>query len=410
MRVLGVISDLLYGGAENRLLNVARAIDPARFDYRVATFYPPSEALERSHGSMQAEFAAAGIDVINLGLPRPGRGRHPLVRRAYTASVLVAAATRLHRYLISERVDLVDAHLEAALLSVVPAARWSRVPVAVTLYGGVDATGSAALSQRIRRAAMRAADGLFTDSRRRAADLATSIRKNRPPIYVIPNGVRLPAPTRSRADVLMALGIPNDAPRVIGQVSGLVPYKGHQTFLEAARQILATQPDVYFVCVGFPRDGDGYVQMLEEQARTLGTAHRVRFRSYQGNIADVWQIIDVHVHASELDSLPNAIIEGMSLAKPAVLAAVGGVPELVEHEQTGIVVPIRDPNALAAGVLRLIKDERLANRLAQGAYQRYVERCTPEATTRQIEEAFVDIHHRRPRRPMPVRQNAYAAR
>jgi len=110
-------------------------------------------------------------------------------------------------------------------------------------------------------------------------------------------------------------------------------------------------------------------------------------------------VIDIHVHASSIDSLPNAVIEGMSLGKPAVVSHVGAIPEHVDDGRTGLVVPPDDPPALANALLRLLADPALAARLGQGARQRHLERFTPEVTARQIESCFEGmIEARRKRR------------
>ena len=196
--------------------------------------------------------------------------------------------------------------------------------------------------------------------------------------------------------MLAQLGIP-PATRatILGQVAGLVPFKGQATFLDAAKQVIDAGFDVYVLCVGYGRQGPAYPDELRRQAERLGIASRVCIQAYPGNIADVWNAIDVHVHASSIDSLPNAIIEGMSLAKPAVVSSVGAIPEHVDDGSTGLVVPPDDPSALAAALLKFLRDPALAKRIGEAARQRYLERFTPEITTRRIEACFEELVARR---------------
>ena len=116
----------------------------------------------------------------------------------------------------------------------------------------------------------------------------------------------------------------------------------------------------------------------------------------------MWSVIDVHVHPSSIDSLPNAIIEGMSLGKPAVVSSVGAIPDHVEHGRTGLVVPPDDPGALAQALMQVLGDARLAERLGRGAYERYLERFTPEVTTRQVEGCFESMIETHCKRRAPV--------
>src|SRR6185369_5541368 len=108
--------------------------------------------------------------------------------------------------------------------------------------------------------------------------------------------------------------------------------------------VLAQRPDAFFLICGFPRE-PGYDDELRRTAASLGIAERVRITSYMGPVADVWAAIDLHVHASLFDSSPLAILEAMSLRKTSVVTSVGGIPELVAHEVTGLVVPPGDPAA-----------------------------------------------------------------
>ncbi|HEX4381622.1 MAG TPA: glycosyltransferase, partial [Myxococcales bacterium] len=105
-----------------------------------------------------------------------------------------------------------------------------------------------------------------------------------------------------------------------------------------------------------------------------------------------------HVHTSSIDSLPNALIEGMSLGKPAVVSAVGAMPEHVEDGRSGMLVPPDDPAAAAAALLRLLEDRAFAARLGAAAQQRYLQRFTPEITARAIEghfESMIEAHKSR---------------
>ena len=405
INVLSVISELNFGGGENRIFNLARAIDPKRFRLMLATLYlPPGE--RRFHcSSMRRQFADAGIDVYDLALPHPADSRIPrVVKIANTAATLATAIARLRQLIVSSRADIVDAHLETALFTAVPAAASAGVPATATLYSELDLwkLGDAgsyrqALFPPIRRLNLRLCSAILTDSRARAADFERYLGASAPPLHVIPNGVRLGAPSRPRADVLRALEVPERA-TIVGQIAGLVPYKGQTLLVEAAARAIERGHDVYVLCVGDERMGPAYPRELRRRTEALGIADRVRIGGYPGNIADVWNAIDIHVHASSIDSLPNAVIEGMSLAKPAVVSAVGAIPDHVDHGRTGLVVPPNDAPALAEALLRVLEDPALARRLGQGAYERYLERFTPEATARRIEAVFestIEAHRRR---------------
>jgi len=405
INVLSVISELNFGGGENRLLNFARTIDTNRFRLVVATLYSPEHPLQRHCGSMLRQFADAGVEVHAIGLPHPSTMQGlRVVKLAGTATRLATAIARLRQLIISARAQIVDAHLETALYTAVPAAASAGVPVAVTLYSELelwklyDSQLRQVLLPSIRRLNLRMCSAIITDSKARAAEFEHFI--GRPsPVHVIPNGVHLDKPSRSRSDVLREFGIPENTQSIIlGQVAGLVPFKGQAVLLDATRRILDKGCDVYVLCVGHDRLGPAYPLQLQRQAEKLGISDRVRISAYPGNIADVWNVIDIQVHASSIDSLPNAIIEGMSLGKPAVVSAVGAIPDHVEHGRTGLIVLPDDPSAMADALLRLLGNEAFAKQLGRAAYERYLERFTPESMTRQIESCFesmVETHRNR---------------
>lgn len=389
LRVLTLAPDLNFGGGENRILNLARAIDPRCIDLTVATLYSRHPALETNSGSLHGEFAAIGIRIIDLGLPRPReRSRFRPLQLAHTAMTLVRAAVLLRRRILACRADVVDAHMDGTLLLAVAAAVLARVPVIATLYH-VNTVPPNRRLLPLRLLALRCVAAIITDSRARADDFAAALPRFRKPIHVIPNGVRLPPPSRSREEIFAELGIPNNVRTVVGQVSGLVPIKGHDVLLRAAVRVLAVRPDVHILCAGFTRGAEAHVAGLRRQAVESGIADRVHIASYDGSIADVWSIIDVHVHASVFDSLPNAILEGMSLAKPAVVTAVGGIPDAVEDGRTGLVVPPGDAGSLAEALLLLLSDPALAARLGAAAQMRYRNRYTPERCARSVEQCLL---------------------
>ena len=388
IRVLTVIGDLHYGGGESRILQIARAVDGKRFDHRVLTIYKPDPDCDRDFGPMRDDFERAGIELINLGIERTRSSIPQPLRTAQTANIVRTAIQELRSFLVSEQIDLVDAHIDSGTLVGLPAAHFAGVPSVVTLYA-TRPFKLFAFSSQIHRWAIRRTAAVITDSRATAQALRTFAGLSADHVRVIPNGLRLDPPSRTRADVLAEWNIPETA-TVIGKLGGYVPFKGHRVLLDAAQTFLARFPRAYLVCVGFARTDPEYPKILEEHARKLGIADRVRLTSYSGNIADVWNAIDLHVHASLMESLPNAIIEGMSLGKPAVVTEVGGIPDLVEHGRTGLVVKPDDAAALNTAVSWLLEDRSYAARLGRAAHARYLETCTPEVVTRQVEECWTE--------------------
>jgi glycosyltransferase involved in cell wall biosynthesis len=205
---------------------------------------------------------------------------------------------------------------------------------------------------------------------------------------VIPNGIFPPAAERERAEVRRFFDLP-DHPgvRVVGQISRLVPYKGHRVLLDAARHVLDREPNTAFLLCGHANPPQ-YVEELQQQARELGIADRVRIGGYPGPIGDVWRAVDIHVHASLLDSSPIAIHESMALGLPAVVTNVGGIPELVRDGETALVVPPAEDRSLAEALLRILGDPALGRSLGGLAKQRFCEHYQAPCMTRALEDLF----------------------
>ncbi len=395
-RVASVIPDLWFGGTSNRLLSFATTIDRSRFDHVVLTLWSRDTAQERTTGSRRADYVEAGVEVIDLDEPlrrriMPSRRPGDVLRAGLTLRRMTA---RLCRVIRERRIDLIDAqHATASLMGALAGAMTRRAVTLTEYYPFYfDRHGMRALGNLVHRTA----DAFICDSQAHSDLINGWLWRPHPRSVVIPNGIPVPAVTRSNAEMRAELGIPTDrSARVVGQVSRLVRHKGQRDLLRAARTVLAEFPDTWFVLTGYPGEDPPYLEQLRAEARELGVEHRLRIVSWPGSIGDIWTLLDIHVHASVEDSLPIAITEGMAFGKPAVVTDVGGVREMVTHEETGLVVPMRDPDAIAAGVLRLLREPATGCRLGTAAQARYRSGHRPEVMTRAIEAVFLDVLDRR---------------
>lgn len=395
-RIASLIGDLGFGGSQNRLFSFARTIDRSRFDHLVITLYRGEASHERQVGSLRPRFAEAGIEIVDLGMEPRVRIR-PSLRPEH---LLGAGATmgrlmrRLCRVVRERDIDLIDAQHATATLFGVVAGSLTRRPVTITQYFPTyfDRPGMRLLGQAV----YTRADAFICDSKANSELINRWLFRSHPRAVVIPNGVPVPVVNRTNAEMRALLNLPPErSARIVGQVSRLIPYKGHPVLLRAAREVLGQEPDTWFICTGYPNEDPTYAETLQQEAKALGVAERVRIVSWPGSIGDIWELIDIHAHASVHDSLPIAITEGMSLAKPAVVTNVGGVEEMVTHEETGLIVPMNDPAALAAGILRLLREPDTCRRLGVAAQARYVQHYRPECMSRALEELFVDLIGRR---------------
>lgn len=390
LHVCSIITDLGYGGGESRVLAFARGVDRARFRHTVVALYGQSDAYDERWGTLRGEFAAHGAELIDLGEPVRERLIASMTPTGLAESAWVIG--RMLRKLVSiyrERaVDVVDAqHITASFFGTV-SARMAGLPVTVTEYHPMY--WERPVMRPLGKVVLRLPDVLISDSEVRRRELSAWTFPHHPRSVVIPNGIPEPVAKMPAAEVRAQFGVPDGA-RVVAQVSRLVEYKGHTTLIDAAARVLKDVPEAYFLCVGFAGAEPDYPDRLRAQARALGIADRVRVQGFAGPIGDLWQIVDVHAHASHFDSLPIAITEGMALAKPAVVTRVGGIPDMVLDGVTGLVVEPRDPDALARAITRLLNDETEARRLGDAARARWSEGYTPAVMARRLEALFTEL-------------------
>ncbi len=156
--------------------------------------------------------------------------------------------------------------------------------------------------------------------------------------------------------------IPRDAV-VIGAVGRLNAEKDYPNFMEMARILLQKRPDLYFVIAG----GGALEEALKKQAEGLGLTQRLRFMGHFQDVRQVYDMLDFYVLSSTREGLPNTVLEAMAMEVPIVATDVDGVSEASSHNEDGLLVPPRDPHALAASVQTLLDNPQLAKKLTEHA-------------------------------------------
>lgn len=152
------------------------------------------------------------------------------------------------------------------------------------------------------------------------------------------------------------------------RVCQLFPSKGLEVLLHSLKRLADQELPVELDVVG--GGPPEYQSRLEELARQLGLASRVRFRGAlaYGEVLTLYRQADLQVISSYGEGIPRVIMEGWSASLPLVATAVGGIPGVVRHDENGLLVPPGDPEALAAALQRLIQDRSLRRRLVQKGF------------------------------------------
>lgn len=393
IRIVSLVTNLYIAGDANRLLAFARSVDKTRFEHIVLLLVRPTDISISQVGPILERFQEYGIRTISLDETslKALRQSQGIIGRIFTEiAMFIRIVRRLVQFFSEHRTDIIDARMSYAVLFAVVAGRLAKVPVIVgTEYG--PEFWRPPFWYILGQVAWSMTDALISDSQSRIDTYQNWLLLRHPRAVSIPNGIYTPATKRTRDEMRYRFAIPDERRvRVIGQVSRLIPYKGHMVLLEAASRVIKEEPNIIFLICGYPH-AEGYLDELQRRAVALGISNNVRIVSYPGPVGDVWAAIDIHAHASLYDSAPIAIHESMSLGLPAAVTEVGGIPDLVQDGVTGLVVPPGDPEALATALLRLLREPSTALRLGAAARARYEAKYKAETMSRALEQLFLSI-------------------
>jgi glycosyltransferase involved in cell wall biosynthesis len=195
-----------------------------------------------------------------------------------------------------------------------------------------------------------------------------------------------------RHDIRKEFGISPDVP-LISIIGRLQPWKGQDYFIKAAQIVSKELPEARYLIAGgalFGMDLD-YPEYLQCLANEIGLADKIIFTGFREDVPEIIAASDVIVHASvEPEPFGLVIIEGMAMGKPVIATDAGGPREIIENGKTGILVPMRDSEAIAHAVLLLLRDDELRKKIGIAARKRVEAMFTAEKMTRQIEKIVED--------------------
>ena len=180
-------------------------------------------------------------------------------------------------------------------------------------------------------------------------------------ITLIPNAVELPVPAVHPREAMQArFGFsPEDVVAVTA--ARLAPPKGHRYLLDALPLLLPDFPHLRLLLLG---DGEERAA-LEAQRDALGLRGYVIFAGSVGGVPELLAGCDLFVLPSLWEGMPVALLEALAAGLPTLATRVAGTPEVIRDGETGLLVPPRDPAALADGLRRLLTDDALCARLAE---------------------------------------------
>jgi len=297
----------------------------------------------------------------------------------------------LTRFLEAHDIDLVHTHRYKDNVLGTIAAKLARVPHVIRTVHGLrePMTGwnglKFSLYEMLDTAALRCFADLVVAVSKRMADTLRAAGFRPALVTHIHNGIdlRSAAATRRPEEVRRELGIDPRA-LLIGTAGRLSPVKGHAALLQAARLILRHHPGAKFLVVG---GGPLEAELLASAAR-LQVDGACLFPGPRTDVLDLMSAMDIFVLPSLSEGIPMALLEAMALGKPVVATAVGGVPEVVRHGVSGLLVEPGDERALADACLDLARDRAWAARLGAGARRAVEEEFSHERSGQAIVEVY----------------------
>ena len=367
------------GGAEHSLLLLMTFLDRAHWHPHLIA--PPGQLAE--------EAAGAGLPVHRQDLPRLRGSSRSLLNLWQRAKDISRTARKIEATLIHSNTVRATAYasLAARLASVSlvwhmrdfwlsesePAAKWP------------DRLGKHIFTS--------ASSRVVTNSRAVAEHLP---RPNR--ATVLHNGIDLShfdavhINQSSKVAICSEAGFPPNSP-IVGMIGRTRPWKGQESFLQMARQLCGRQPDCRFLIVG----GDPFGVQDDYEARLLALgsqpelAHRVHWTGQLADVRPALAAMDLFVHPGAPEPFGLVNIEAMAMAKPVVSFAHGGIPEIVMHEETGLLVAPGDVDALSAAISRLLRDPDLSWSMGRAGRLRVEAHFRIERTVNELEKIYEEL-------------------
>lgn len=369
MRCLQVINDLKYGGAATLMEQWLRGLPKAGCRTDVCTVY--------RKGQLGKHLEEQGETVYNLGLDSAGGTYRP--RNKYDLRVIMPLA----RLIRSGRYEIVHAHLFPTMAFVALASFLCPRPRFVVSEHSVH--------NRRRQSPLMKLPDLFVYRRySRVVAVSEQVRGAllswlpalRGKVVVVPNGIAvqgfdLPASALSRVEA--ELGV-RPVDRVVLFAGRLTKAKGVDVLLTALSQVSESVPSLRALIAGTGPE----MESLQRQAVAQSIDNVVEFLGHRQDVPILMSIADLVVLSSRWEGLPMVLLEAMAARTPVVATTVGGVPELLGHNENAWLVPPEDPLALAQGIEHLLGSPDLCERLGTNAFDKVRAQYSTETATKRL--------------------------
>lgn len=375
IRIIHLSTDSKIAGAEKLLIGIGKEFDHKNFEIFFCTL--------TARGALHESLERQGNISFSLG--------------CLNSIDFPKAAVRLIKIMENCKVDILHTHLFHASVVGQFAARFNKkvMPVMTRHYSNVLYLYGTPLQRFLDRRSSLWARHIIAISAGVRKVLVNSQGVSSEKITLIHNGVEMPDyPLDGKAALRVRneFSIKEDE-RIIGAVGSLHLRKGHRYLIEAIKLLLEHKDNIKLMIVG-----DGVLKReLKIFSQKLGIQDKVIFTGYRRDVNDLISTMDIVVQPSIEEGFGIAILEAMALGKIVVATDVGGIPEIINHGQTGMLVSCANPIALANSLSFLIESPDLAKTMAENGRKRVKQNFDIVSMVRKYEELYQELLKREKR-------------
>lgn len=186
-------------------------------------------------------------------------------------------------------------------------------------------------------------------------------------------------------EVRKQLGL-SDSDFIIGNVSSMSPRKGHEDLMRAFSLVKKKVPNSQLILIG--HELKAAKKRLQELAYELNVSDSVHFLGKVEGCANYYNIMDVFALSSLSEGIPLVILEAMQMGVPVVSTRVGGIPEIITHDETGLLIPPQNPGRFSDSIIGLLLDKEKRASLARAAKEKVLYRFKPERYIKELDGLY----------------------
>lgn len=362
-KVLIINNSSVVSGAEMSLITL---LDSLNCRYSFTIFIP-------GKGALHSRLIASGYDVKCIKMARFHKKAPHFRNLLYFANLLVSAI-RISSYAIKNHIGIIYANSNQSMLYTVFIRFFTRIKVIWHVRDRVEHYWEAKLLSWN-------ASTIICVSKYIFEQIPVTVEKKR----LIYNGLDtqkwMPA-------VAKQVTLKQDTDLLfVGQIGQLLPWKNHIDFINVAELTIRSFKKIHFFIIGNDLFSENiqYINMLKELIKYKNLENYITFTGYSDDMIATINKLDVVMHCAINEPFGRVIVEAMAMEKPIIAYHSGGISEIVTHQKTGLLSPLRDYSDLSDNLLLLLKDNELRRRLGIEGRKEVIKKFSSHTTSLKIQ-------------------------